>query len=158
MPTARFQWTNLPGPRLSQLAVALGLGSRDPERSLRLAYGARPAHVFAREAWPHLRAVWLADDDDLRVQIVQDLWQAGVGAGDLPQGREAETAFLAARNNTQRLREIVLAAFLQLGQDSGGKEHQNVQTSTTDQPEVTSLPIWPGFKDRWHRRPSGNGT
>jgi len=141
LPTARFQWTNLPEPRLSQLAVALGLGSRYPERSLRLAYGARPTHVFAREAWPHLRAVWLADDDDLRVQIVQDLWQAGVGAGDFPQGREAETAFLAARNNTQRLREIVLAAFLELGEHSAGEEHQNVQISNTDQPEVTSLPI-----------------
>jgi type I restriction enzyme M protein len=141
LPTARFQWTNLPEPRLSQLAVALGLGSRYPERSLRLAYGARPTHVFAREAWPHLRAVWLADDDDLRVQIVEDLWQAGVGAGDFPQGREAETAFLSARNNTQRLREIVLAAFLQLGEHSAGKEHQNVQISKADQPEVTSLPI-----------------
>jgi len=153
LPTARFQWTNLPEPRLSQLAVALGLGSRDPGRSLRLAYGARPTHVFAQEAWPHLRAVWLADDDDLRVQIVQDLWQAGVGAGDFPQGREAETAFLTARNNTQRLREIVLTALLQLGEHSAGKEHQNVQGSRSEQPGVTSLPI-----DRQDSRTDGTAV
>jgi len=120
---------------------------------LRLAYGARPTHVFAQEAWPHLRAVWLADDDDLRVQIVQDLWQAGVGAGDFPQGREAETAFLTARNNTQRLREIVLTALLQLGEHSAGKEHQNVQGSRSEQPGVTSLPI-----DRQDSRTDGTAV
>jgi type I restriction enzyme M protein len=126
VPKYKFQWSNLPEPPLRALCKDLGFPSEDPAGTLRAAYGARPTETFVRDAWPLIRDGWLARDTDLRKRVVEALWQSGLGKGDWPTNRATEVAYLAGRNNSKRLRQVVLDSIIEAG------ESQAVASSPQD--------------------------
>ena len=112
MPRSSFHWSAFPESRLRGLCRDLGLDAAEPARTLSRTYGARPDARFVQEAWPFLRERLLAADALLRRRVVGGLVASRVGGQAAPIGRTAELDFLRARNNTGRLREIVLAALM----------------------------------------------
>ncbi len=117
MPRYKFKWSNL-GPSL------LGALSRDlldadpdedPAATLRAAYGARPTEEFIRDAWPTLLDSWLRKTKDSREWIVEALREAR-GEKSSVSGRAAQMDYLTALNNSKKLREIVWAELIAVGE------------------------------------------
>lgn len=150
MPKYKFQWTNLPQPTLRRLCGDLGLATSNAAEELRLEYGAPPSQEFVREAWPFLRDAWLSKDRTARQEIVGALYEAGIGGGERPIGRDAELTFLAARNSTARLRDIVLGVLIAAGEvdaqdrsEAGTPEpvsRNAAQTTAKEQPMALRRP------------------
>jgi len=123
VPRYKFSWTNLDDRLLRRLCRDLDLDPSDPAGSLRSCYGARPTDDFVRDAWPALRERWLANDGPSRRSVVDNLWGLGLGDGDQPSTAADQMSLLRGRNNARRLREIVLEAFIVLGETKSEERH-----------------------------------
>jgi hypothetical protein len=116
MPRYRFAWSNLSKDFLGRLADALDLKG-DPAPALQSAFGARPKEAFVQDAWPFLRDTWLAEDDRARQQVVKELRRLELGDHSAPTGSAAaQLAYLASCRNTVALRQVILSAFLVVGE------------------------------------------
>lgn len=118
MPRYKFAWANLPPALLAALAREWGLPSKgDTADALREAYGARPGEDFVRDAWDVLRDHWLARDPVALRAVVDGLWQPGPRNGYLsPVTQKARLEWVRKRNNSPRLREVVLEQFISAGE------------------------------------------
>jgi len=135
VPTYKFQWNNLPEAGLRALCQELGFADEEPAVTLRTAYGARPTEAFVQEAWPLVRGGWLARDTHLRKRVVEALWDFGLGTGEWPTNRKSELAYLAGRNNTKRLRQIVLDAIIEAGEiEPESSAQSDTPAGTTTKP------------------------
>src|SRR5665647_464056 len=130
MPRYKFKWTNLDDSLLRGLCRDLGLGVAEPAKTLTYNYGARPTDDFVRETWPSLRDRWLAKDPLSRGSVVDALWSLGLGEGEPPAHKAEQMSFLLGRNNARRLREVVLKAFIALGETTTVDANPTVATPT----------------------------
>lgn len=148
MPRYRFQWDNLPPHLLRALTKDYDLDGRTELDALRSWYGARPTEEFVQSAWEVLRDSWLPRDMEARKSVVGQLWQLGVGEGeDFPANRENELEYLRSCRNARRLREIVLAAFIALGEQ---------EPHTADQERSIGTPLQPTQVDSDNKTPLMN--
>jgi len=141
VPTYKFQWSNLPEAGLRALCQELGFPDEEPAVTLRTAYGARPTEAFVQEAWPLVRDGWLARDTHLRKRVVEALWDLGLGTGEWPTNRKSELAYLAGRNNTKRLRQVVLDAIIEAGEiepESAAQSNTVEDTTTKPRSQATT--------------------
>ncbi|MGQ0624810.1 MAG: T3SS (YopN, CesT) and YbjN peptide-binding chaperone 1 [Sporichthyaceae bacterium] len=111
MPRYRFRWEVVPADILDELGAGLHLDG-DVIVQLRRRYGARPTTQFIREAWPILREGWLRRDDALRVWVVGELREAGLGDPKLGE----DHPYLQSCRNAETLRRVALLAFCVLGE------------------------------------------
>jgi hypothetical protein len=133
-----FAWGHLPAQLVRALNEYAGLALIASPADLARTYGTPPDEEFIRENWQMLRDEWLADDDAARPAVVGQLWKHIGYADQYPSGRHAEVAFLRTCNNSQRLRQAVLAEFLRLGERPSAEEstppprgkHNNVPVTT----------------------------
>jgi SNF2 family DNA or RNA helicase len=117
LPRYKFSWTNLPPELLKELARDLGLDSPAPADALRATYGPTPEQSFVRDAWGTLREHWLAKEPNALAAVVNELWQAGQANGYLrPADSSEQLDWLGRRNNTTRLRVVVLTQLVAAGE------------------------------------------
>ena len=119
MPRYRFQWANLSPDLIHELATRLKLDG-DAIEALKERYGSRPKAELVQDAWPILLDSWLSNDSNAANQIVAALKERGLG--DI--GINDDITYLKSCRNTSGLREIVIEAFIALGEaciDSGQK-------------------------------------
>lgn len=129
----RFRWEVVPAEILDELGTGLHLDG-DVIVQLRRRYGARPTTQFIREAWTILREGWLRRDDALRVWVVGELRDAGLGDGALGD----DHAYLNSCRNAETLRRVALLAFGVLGE--GDPEAPNEPPPATEAaPEHTGV-------------------
>jgi hypothetical protein len=117
VPRYKFAWTNLPPRLLKQLARQLNLSAADPAKALQQTYGARPTEEFVHQARPVLQSCWLAQDPGALAVVVNNLWRPDTPGGYLPpSGRQSQLDWLASRNSTARLCQVVLEQFIAAGE------------------------------------------
>jgi Putative bacterial sensory transduction regulator len=140
MPRYRFSWDNLPTALLDQLGSDLRL--RPPVgQALRDHYGARPGPDFVRDAWPTLLEGWLANDDESRDIVVQELQARGLGKARAPAVSAAsQLYYLRSCRNSSALREAVAAIFTAFGESEDFPTPVPSETTAEDNPIVT--PDW----------------
>jgi hypothetical protein len=126
MPRYRFNWNNFDTSLLRALRDALRLEG-DPVDALRSGYGARPRVDFVRDSWPVLLSNWLAHDRASAKRVAGTLRQRGVG--DVTNRNDLE--FLSSLRNTSGMRQIVLEAFIERGEQSD-EDRQLVRTLSVD--------------------------
>jgi hypothetical protein len=88
------------------------LDSSDPVQALEAEYGAVATEGLVAEGWVSLRERWLAHDAEPLGAVVGDLWQRSRDGYRLPSTTKQRLEWLRERNNTPRLREIVLGRFI----------------------------------------------
>ncbi len=116
MPSNKFAWGNLPAPLLARLARDVALDDADAAGALSAEFGPWPNDDFVADAWVTLREAWLAEDPESLADTVKALWRPGGANGHRPpRGAKEELAWLRKRNNTPRLREVVLAQLMVVG-------------------------------------------
>jgi hypothetical protein len=134
MPRYRFRWELLPQAVAVSLAANANI-SGDPLDGLRRRYGARPRSDFVKDQWTVLRDNWLADDATARGHVIHELRQNRLGDWQTsPSPQTGEQTYLASCRNTASLREIVLAAFHDLG--STGPTGKPANSTTTPEPGI----------------------
>ncbi|MGQ0629993.1 MAG: T3SS (YopN, CesT) and YbjN peptide-binding chaperone 1 [Sporichthyaceae bacterium] len=158
MPKYRFRWEVVPAEVLDELGTGLHLDG-DVIVQLRRRYGARPTTQFIREAWTILREGWLRRDDALRVWVVGELRDAGLGDAKLSD----DHAYLQSCRNAETLRRVALLAFCVLGE--GDPQAPNEPPPATETAEHTGAArradgefdldnaiesAWSAFTDRLH--------
>ena len=116
MPRYRFSWSNLPEGVVSALARFLDLdGPRhEIEASLRTEFGARPTPAFVKGTWECLRDEWLRQDPSSLSLVASELRDSDVGDTTI----DDEFAYICSCRIAKSLRDIVLAAFIDLGEVS----------------------------------------
>lgn len=117
MARKRFDWSALPSGLLRQLSEDFTLRGRDVPHALARTFGARPTEEFVQETWPALRERWVARDPVVRRSVVTALRDRGLGSSRF-RGASARTevAYLRSCRSSPRLREVVLAHLLALGE------------------------------------------
>jgi Helicase associated domain len=134
VPRYEFKWANLPeGLSEALCRDLLDNQDSDPAAALQRAYGARPTAEFIRDAWPTLLDSWLRTASEPRERIVQEL-QAARGDKELLNGGRAELGYLKELRNAKRLREIVWAELVAVGEiepTSGHDPDDEAETSVT---------------------------
>jgi hypothetical protein len=139
VPRYKFAWTNLPPALLKGLVRYLALDGSDPGEALRAEYGARPTEDFVRAARSILEERWLARDPEALGAVVKDLWRPSSRDGyRLPSSPEDQLDWLAGRNSTSRLLEVLLAHFIAAGERTATPEPPLPATRTA--PAATSQP------------------
>jgi type I restriction enzyme M protein len=103
-------------------------------------YGTPPDERFVRENWEVLLDEWLADDHAACPAVIAQLWKHVGYADRYPSGQHAEVAFLRTCNNSHRLRQVVLAEFLRLGERPGGEEPIRPPRKKVDNVSMTTAP------------------
>jgi len=137
VPRYRFRWEQLPSVLTRRLARELQLDG-EPAAALRTSYGARPDEDFVRDAWPVLRAEWLAKDGPARRSVVAQLRERRLGDPDLPvNNRQGQLRYLASCRNSSTLRQVVLEGFRAFG---SGPDMQAGEHSTISIEDATDLP------------------
>jgi len=117
VPRYKFAWTNLSPRLLEDLARHLGLDPADSPIALQQRFSARPTDEFVRLTRPALERTWLARDPAALAAVVRGLWRPSTRDGYLPPSdRQSQLDWLASRNSTARLREVVLAQFIATGE------------------------------------------
>lgn len=112
---------NLPAGLLRELARDLGLGGLDPAEAVGVQYGAFPTADLVLDAWDTLREHWLARDRKALAGVVNELWRPGQANGYLrPTDYGEQLDWLRRRNNTPRLRSVVLSELIATGEQSDG--------------------------------------
>jgi len=130
MPRYRFRWEIVPRPITRRLARDLRLEGQ-PVQALQSRYGMRPTVDLVRDAWPTLRDFWLARDTVARRALVAELRAQRLGRDDLPiRNRLDQLAYLASCRNSQGLRQLVLAAFLELGDVGPSERSRHTERDT----------------------------
>ena len=125
MPRYRFSWSNLPASLLRRLSVELQL-SGSPDAALRATYGARPRVDFIRDAWPVLLESWLSSDRPRSRSVARRLRELNLGN---PADRD-DNSYLAGLRNTANLRQVVLDAFIEFGEQSSEDRSTTVAISS----------------------------
>ncbi len=117
MPRYRFSWSNVePGLRRA-LCGAGEVGATATETQLRSLFGARPKEAFVSACWPVLREQWLASDGAARARVVEALRAAGLGDKSITwDSLDEQLAYLRSCRNHHTLRQVVLAAFIEMGE------------------------------------------
>lgn len=134
MPRYRFAWSNLPADLLSELAQALDVESHgDTAYALREIYGARPQEDFIEDTWELLREVWLAADDEARIEIATTLRERGLGEESITE----EVNYLRSCRNTINLRRVILPVFISLGEVSPSVKNQTVPSKSISDDRTT---------------------
>ena len=126
MPRYRFSWSNLPEGVVSALARFLDLdGPRhEIEASLRTEFGARPTPAFVKGTWECLRDEWLRQDPSSLSLVASELRDSDVGDTTI----DDDFSYICSCRNAKSLREVVLAAFIDLGEvseDAPSLEHES---------------------------------
>ena len=117
MPRYRFSWSNVDPEIRRALCGDVDDGSTSTETQLRSQYGARPKEVFVSDCWSVLREEWLAADSAARGAIVGTLRAAGLGDQSIEgDSVDQHLAYLRSCRNHQTLRQVVLAAFVEMGE------------------------------------------
>lgn len=139
MPGYRFQWSNLPGWLIDALCRNLLENYKDIDhaQALRSVYRARPRDEFIREAWPTLRDVWLHRDGQSRKQVV-DVLRALRGDEGRITNRRAQMEYLRRLRSTQRLRAVVLQAFIEYGESGHSSDISAGRTRRSSHPPASS--------------------
>lgn len=128
MPRYRFNWSNLDHRLLRGLGESLRLAG-DPVVALRSGYGARPRVEFVRDAWPALLEHWLSSDRRAAKRVAASLRQRGVGDTAVSD----DFRFLSSVRNTSGMRQVVLAAFIEHGEQSSD-DRELVRSLSIDAP------------------------
>ena len=117
MPRYKFKWSNLDSRLLQALRADLldADPDDDPADVLKAVYGARPTGEFIREAWPTLLESWLRTSKESRDWVVEALREARGEKGSV-SSRDAQMKYLRGLNNSKKLREIVWAELVAVGE------------------------------------------
>jgi hypothetical protein len=116
VPRYRFSWDNIADGLVDAIASSLRIHG-DPRTELRIRYGARPNGDFVRDNWPALLDVWLAQDDQHRESLVEQLRYRGLGDPSLPVSTaDEQMEYLKSCRNAPTLRRAVLTEFHALGE------------------------------------------
>jgi hypothetical protein len=111
MPRYRFQWANIMPYLIQELASGLKHDG-DAIESLKECYGSRPKPEFIQDAWPILLEEWLPNDLNAATQIAAALKIRDLGNIEI----EDSITYLKTCRNTSGLRDVVIAAFITLGE------------------------------------------
>lgn len=130
MPRYRFQWINVRPDLLQELASGLKLEG-DAIESLKERYGSRPKKEFAKDAWPILLEKWLLRDPIAARQLAVKMKSRGLG--DIEN--EDNITYLKTCRNTSGLQDVVIDAFIKLGEPDVGTTQENSEGTTAMQPE-----------------------
>ena len=146
MPRYKFKWSNL-GPSLLEALCRDVLDDgdlADPAAELKAAFGARPTEDFIREAWPTLLESWLRTSKESRQWVVDTLREARGEKGSV-SGRDAQMEYLRGLNNSKKLREIVWAELVAVGEaDSSDRVEANTKEPSQPRVEQPVIPKEPG--------------
>ena len=157
MPRYKFAWINLPPALTKGLATDLGLDGLNPVEALHAAYGARPDETLVLDAWDSLRQHWLARDREALAAVVEELWHKPRDGYRTPWTTSEQLEWLGKRNNSSRLREVVLARFVALG-ESPVAAGRSVGPPTSPKATATRAPVVEKIRrGRWHREWAGLG-
>ena len=96
--------------------------------------------VLIREAWPTLLESWLRTTKDSRQWVVDTLREARGETGSI-SGRDAEMEYLRGLNNSKKLREIVWAELVAVG-EAESSDRAEVNMKESSQPRVAQ-PVTP---------------
>ncbi|MCF8140354.1 MAG: hypothetical protein K9J75_04510 [Cyanobium usitatum Tobar12.5m-G36] len=130
MPRYRFQWTNVRPDLLQELASGLKLEG-DAIESLKERYGSRPKKEFAKDAWPILLEKWLLRDPIAARQLAVKMKSRGLG--DIET--EDNITYLKSCRNASGLRDVVIDAFIELGEPDVNSTQENLEGIIAMQPE-----------------------
>jgi superfamily II DNA or RNA helicase len=149
VPRYKFDWSNLPVGLLVKLARFFELDGADLPSALREAFGARPREDFVREARPVLEEAWLAHDPGALAEVVHALWRPSRDGYVVPVDVRGQMEWLAERNTTGHLCQVVLAELVKAG------EHPPPLFRMPVEPKV--LPVSPANGGRDHQPETGHG-
>ncbi|MDA8301937.1 MAG: hypothetical protein M0005_10425, partial [Actinomycetota bacterium] len=150
MPRYKFDWSNLPVGVLVKLARFFELDGGDLSSALREAFGARPREDFVRKARPVLEEAWLADEPEALAEVVHALWRPSRDGYVVPVDVREQLEWLAERNTTDHLCQVVLAELVKAG------EHPPPLFRMPVEPKVVSHPPANGYGERQPEN-SGDG-
>jgi len=114
MPRYRFQWANIRPDLIVELASGLMLEG-DAIESLKERYGSRPKPEFIHDSWQILLEKWLPNDPAAAAQITASLKSRGLGDTEIGDN----ITYLKTCRNTSGFRDIVIDAFIAMGEEEG---------------------------------------
>ena len=118
-PPKKFRWTNLSRGLARELARAAGVRVSLPREDLAAKFGEPPTDQLVRDIWPTLRDRWLASRPAFRKRVVAELRAAGLGDASVKvDTKTGQMEYLRSCHQSDRLKQIVLAAFLEEGSRS----------------------------------------